>query len=499
MSRLFAPGSLAWLVLWDLRIRLREQGIGRAGLRSRLLYGALLLVLHAVAGLVLWAMLTRGRGFPPEQVLQLTSLLMLSLLFFMLMAAGLSGFRLLHAGRELTPLLISPVPFQRLLWMRVLGLVATTWAVSILLVMPIANMGAVLGHPVFLLAYPVTVALAVLTTAAVLLVVSLIVKLFGVARGRRVLQWLQALVPIGFVMASLSGQSGSGGSRGLETYAGLMRLPARALTGEPGALLPLLAFAALALGLAVRLARHSLLAVLQAPETLPSPPRERGPQALRFRLGLFRVLLLKEWRTILRDPRLAAALLVQPLLVVPAFYGALMQARFELAGLAAMAVFVSAQLSQYVANLMISAEEAPALLAAAPQARSRLIRLKCIAALLPILALMLVASSVLAWQDTWCGLVAALCCTGAAFCACAIEIVRPYPAPRRSFVQLGAARRMRDPLDILSIAVMQIGWTAGAWLLADRSLWGALLVFAMILVPFLEWWRDANRQSLLGY
>lgn len=499
MNRLWAPGGLAWLVAWDLRIRLREQGIGRAGPRSRWLYGALFLLLHAVAGLVLWSMLTRGHGLPPDQLLPLTSLLLLSLLFFMLMAAGLSGFRLLHAARELTPMLVSPVPFRRLLWMRVLGLVATTWSVSILLVMPIANMGAVLGHPVFLLAYPVTVALAVLTTAAVLLVVSLVVKVFGVARGRRVLQWLQALVPIGFVLASLSGRDGAGASRGLEAHAGLMRLPARALTGELGALLPLLLLAALALWLAVRLARHGLLAVLQAPEAMPAPRRAHGPASLRFRVGLFRVVLLKEWRTILRDPRLAAALLVQPLLVVPAFYGALMQARLELAGLAAMAVFVSAQLSQYVANLMISAEEAPALLASAPQARSRLIRHKCVAALLPILALMLVASAVLAWQDAWCGLVAALCCSGAAFCACAVEIVRPYPAPRRSFVQVGAARRMRDPLDILSIAVMQIGWTGGAWLLADRSLWGALLVFAMILVPFAEWWRDANRQALLGY
>lgn len=499
MSRLAAPGSLLWLLVWDLRIRLREHGRGRARWRAGLLYGAAAILLHAVAAVVLASMLARGRPLPQQELISLCGLLLLSLQFFMLMAAGLSGFRLLHAARELTPLLASPLPFARVLWMRVLGLVLTSWSVSILLVVPVANVGALLGSPRFLLAYPVTIAMAALTTAVVLLVVSGVVRRVGVARGRRLLQWLQALVPILFVLASFAGHGGSEAGRGLERQAWLMQLPARAVTGDRIALAALLALAAAALALAARLAAHALQAVLQAPEVPVAARAAEAGQPLRFQAGLLRLICLKEWRTILREPRLAAALLVQPLLVVPLFYGGLMRGQLELAGFATMAVLVAGQLSQYVANLMISAEEAPALLAGAPQPRSRLIRLKCVAVLLPIVVVMLLAAAVLAIEDPWCGLVAAACSTAAAFCACAVEVVRPYPAPRRSFVSVGTGQRWRDPLDLLGIAALQIGWASAAWLLARHSHWGALIVLAVLLVPFLQWWRDANRQTLLGY
>ncbi len=66
-------------------------------------------------------------------------------------------------------------------------------------------------------------------------------------------------------------------------------------------------------------------------------------------------------------------------------------------------------------------------------------------------------------------------------------------------MQVSAARRSRDPLDIVSVLAMQFGWTAAAWFLANGNLWGAGIVLLVLLVPFFEWWRDANRQNLLGY
>jgi len=499
-----APGSLPWLVLWDLRLRFRDQGFGSARRRTMLIYAAFILLTHAVAGLALWKLLDSPKAVPSDQLLHLNSLLLLTLLFFMLMAAGLSCFRLIFSGRELTLHLTSPIPFQRVLWMRVLGLVFTTWSISILLVAPVANMGAILGRPDFLLAYPVTIAIAMITVAAALLVMSLLVSLLGVPRARKILQIMQAVVPLSFVMLSVFGRHRQGGrptpgfSGGFETFSSVMALPARALTGDIVSLLSLSAIAVIAVLLSVRLARHGILTALQVPDAVP-PRQKAATGALRFRTGLFRVLLFKEWRTILRDPRIAGALLIQPLLVVPAFYSGLMHGRFKLDGAVAMAAFVAAQMSQYVANLMISAEEAPTLLGAAPLPRQRLILYKCAAALSPILALLMLAAIWVATQDLWSGLVCVICCLGAAFCACAVEIARPYPSPRRSFVQLNAARRKRDPLDILSVLMMQLGWTAGAWFLAERSLWGALIVFVVVLVPFFEWWRDANRQALLGY
>lgn len=500
-----SPGSLPWLVLWDLRIRIRALAIGRLRPVAVVLYSLFAIGMHAAAGLLLFGML--GRPMTGSSLLQLVGSMLLFLVFFMLMAAMLGGFQLTHAGRELTSYLGSPLPFARIVWMRVLSLVVGTWSAALLLAVPIANMGAILGHPVFLLIYPVTFGLAIAVSAVTLIFVAVVLRTLGVQRARRVLQLLQALVPLAFVLLSVSRRRDpvavSPATR-FDAFSGsasdLMAWPARALTGEWVPLLVLAAVSMALLWVSVRLARVSILAALQAPESGPS--RRAGPApAVRERFGrsLFANVLLKEWRTILRDPRLATSLLVQPLIVMPFFYFNLMHGRFRVAGAAAAATFASAQMSQFVANLMISAEEAPALLGAAPVARGRLIRYKCLAAMLPVGALMLLPALWLLAQDQWVGAVALVGVLGAGFCACAIEVVRPYPAPRRSFAQLQAARRRRDPLDILGVVAVQLGWTAGVWFLASRNLWGAAIVFGVLLVPFLQWWRDANRQSLLGY
>ena len=506
-----AAGSLPWLIRQDLRLAFRGMSLGRRRLWPYLLYGVFLIGLHAVAGLVLYAMLNSPTALSTERALQFSGVLLLSLEFFMLMAAMIGSFRLILAGRELSLHLASPLPFERVLWMRVVSLVFGTWAISILLVTPVANMGALLGEPLFLLAYPVTVMMAMLTLAVALTIVGLAVRLAGVVHARRVLQVVQALVPLGFVAVSLlsrdpqakpgdGGQGIAGG--GMAAYAHLVRLPALAMTGDLAALLAMSLLAVLSLWLATRLAAPAILQAVQSPDNAPSRKRDRqaGSEAMpRFRPGLLRVVMLKEWRTIVRDPRLAIALLAQPMLVVMFFYGNLFNGRYQLAAAVAATTFFAGQLSQYVSNLMISAEEAPTLLGASPRSRGQLVAYKCVAALTPVLLLMLLASSWAMAQNLWMGIVCLLCSFGAGFCACAVEVARPYPSPRRSFVQVSAARRSRDPLDIVSVLAMQFGWTAAAWFLANGNLWGAGIVLLVLLVPFFEWWRDANRQALLGY
>ncbi|WP_293388038.1 hypothetical protein [Nevskia sp.] len=506
-----AAGSLPWLVWQDLRLAFRGMSLGRRRLWPYLLYGGFLIGLHAVAGLVLYAMLNAPTSLSTERALQFSGVMLLSLEFFMLMAAMIGSFRLILAGRELSLHLSSPLPFERVLWMRVVSLIAGTWAISILLVTPVANMGALLGEPLFLLAYPVTVMMAMVTLALALFIIGLAVRLFGVVQARRVLQVVQALVPLGFVAVSLlsrdpQAKASDGGhgiaSSGLAAHAHLVRLPALAMTGDLTALLSMSLLAGLSLVLATRYAAPAILQAVQSPDN--APPRQRRQQASgetmpRFRPGLLRVVMLKEWRTIVRDPRLAIALLAQPMLIVAFFYGNLFKGQYQLAAAVAATTFFAGQLSQYISNLMISAEEAPALLGASPRSRSQLIAYKCIAALAPVLLLMLLASLWAMAQNLWMGIVCLLCSFGAGFCACAVEVARPYPSPRRSFVQVAAARRSRDPLDIVSVLAMQFGWTAAAWFLANGNLWGAGIVLLVLLVPFFEWWRDANRQNLLGY
>ncbi len=355
-----AAGSLPWLVGQDLRLAFRGMSLGRRRLWPYLLYGGFLIGLHAVAGLVLVAMLTAPTSLSTERALQFSGVMLLSLEFFMLMAAMIGSFRLILAGRELSLHLSSPLPFERVLWMRVVSLIAGTWAISILLVTPVANMGALLGEPLFLLAYPVTVMMAMVTLALALFIVGLTVRLFGVVHARRVLQVVQALVPLGFVAVSLlsrdpQAKSTDGGqgiaSSGLAAHAHLVRLPALAMTGDLTALLCMTLLAGLSLVLATRYAAPAILQAVQSPDN--APPRQRHQQTNsetmpRFRPGLLRVVMLKEWRTIVRDPRLAIALLAQPMLIVAFFYGNLFKGQYQLAAAVAATTFFAGQLSQYI-------------------------------------------------------------------------------------------------------------------------------------------------------
>ncbi len=501
-------GSLPWLVWQDLRVTIRAWGFGKSRLWALGLYALFIALLHGGAGIVLWAMFKSPKPMPIEKLLEFSGVLLLSLEFFMLMAALLATFRLILAGRELSLHLSSPLPFSRIMAMRTMSLIVSTWAISILLVTPVANMGALLGRPIFLLAYPVTVMLAMVTVAIALTVMALAVRLFGLVHARRVLQVVQAGVPLLFVLGSLVGRDPADpqpspedlklAGNGLSNWSGVLRLPALALTGDGEALVTMFLLATLSLIAAARFATPAVLLAVRSPDQA-APKQQRASKHLRFDTRLFRVVMLKEWRTILRDARLAIALAAQPLLIVAFFYGNLFSGEYKLAAAVAATTFFAAQLSQYISNLMISAEESPALLGGAPQTRSRLIAYKCIAALAPVLVMMVLAAIWAGSQDAWTGLVCLICGFGAGFCACAIEVARPYPVNRRSFVQVAAAKRNRDPLDIISVLAMQFGWTAAAWFLAIGSLWGAGIVLLVLLVPFFEWWRDANKQALLGY
>jgi ABC-2 type transport system permease protein len=504
-----APGGLPWLVFWDVRIRTRTYGFGGRPLLALLIYGGLIAAVHGGAWLLLRRFgLNRPIDLAAPALIAIYSELLLLLFAFMLMAAIASSFRLLHSGRALTLQLGSPLPFGRVLLAQVLSLVFSTWSIPLLFAIPVANVSALLGQPVLLLIYPVTIALAVCAQALTLLFASGLLRLFGVVRMRRLMPYIQAIVPLLIVTLNLfergnprSQTHNADFGQWFEILAAPMRLPARAIAGEPVALAALLAVAGLLLWLALRAASRGVRVALTTPDAVAAPAARRQSAAagLRFQRGLLRAMMLKEWRTTVREPRLAISLLATPLFVLPLFYSRLFTGQFSPSMAVVAALLATAQLCQRTANLTISAEEAPALLGSAPQARGRIIAYKCAAALLPVIALMSIAAAWIGYYDPWRGMVCFVCGLGASFCLCAIEVARPYPAPRRSFVQVTAGRRKRNPLDILAILFVELGWAAGAWFLAERSLWGALIVFGVLVVPFLQWWRDANKQSLLGY
>ncbi|MDE2149949.1 MAG: hypothetical protein KGJ55_08985 [Gammaproteobacteria bacterium] len=496
-----APGSLVWLVLWDLRVRWRSLGYTRIGLSSIAIYAAFFLLLHGAAAAIILE--PTNKFHTQAQALAVLAQWCLWGTLMMAMFGAVGLVRLLMAGPELALLLSSPLPLARVLWSRVLVFMVLVWSVNLMLAVPAADAGALLGHPRFLLAYPVSLALAALVAAGWLALAALLVRGLGVVRARQALWWLVGAMPVAWmVLVFVNAGAGNAGSDGTHSWTAraagvLMAWPARALTGDAGALAACLAVAALALWVVQRYAAAPFHASLLTPDA-PRARQARSARPMRWRSSLSLLFLSKEWRTILREPRLAVALFQQPLIALMFLYLSLQLSSLA-AGAAAAIAETAGLLASYLGSLTISAEEAPGLLAAVPVPRARLIRLKCVAVLAPVIAAVAAAALAVALADPWAGLVALACGCGAAFSATAVEVAAPYPFSRRSFTRVAHGRRHRSPLDLLSISVMILGWAAGAWFLAGHHWWGAGIVFLVILVPFWQWWRDINREAILGY
>lgn len=498
---MITPGSVLWLVLWQMKIHYRSGASLRRRWLVPVVYGGLFIGLHAIVGWLMALMLSRASDRLGNDLLVISATLLTLLFAFQLMAALAGSSRLLNARSELLPQLASPLPFARVLQAQVIVDVFRVWSISALFLLPIANMGLFFGRYSLLWLYPLTLALSVLAQALMLGLVAVLLAVFGSRGLRRAVPVAQLAVPVLMVGFNLWSQSDHRGANlDLQHLPEIMLLPARAAAGDLLALGVVITAAALTMALVLRgLGERFRQALIADDGAAGAPGRAASAAPLRFRAGLARALILKEWRTSLREPRLMLQIIVTPLWVVPLFYSRLFDARYTTSLAVFALVMIAAQLCQRFASLAISAEEAPALLAAAPQARSRLIAYKCAAAVLPALALLLLAALWIASRDLFSGVIALLCGAGATFSVCAIEVARPYPVARRSFVQVAARRRPRDPLDLLAMLMVELGWGGGAWCLAERKLWGAALVFLVIIVPFVQWWRDANRQNLLGY
>lgn len=486
-----APGSLSWLLLWDARLVLREFTFGRAPWISVALWGGFALVFHMVS----WLATVPGRAMPEAARLQLYVQLGGLIAALMLVGAVFAAFRMLFVGRDLALHLGAPLPFARVVAARVLAMVVSEWLLLGVFVFPSANVAALYGRPEMLLVYPMLLGLAAFATALALLLIVALVRALGAATARRALQWVQITLALLFVLPYLlRGRSGFWLLSGQLSLA--LGWPARALLGEPLPLLAWMSGAAALLAFSIAVAAAPLKQVLLGAE--PGQALTAAARAHRFRSGLLPGIALKEWRTILREPQLLGQLLFSAVAMVPICLSLVIRNGQDLPGLAASLVLMAAQLAQTLSRLAISAEEAPSLLGAAPVARSRLMMAKCLAVLAPLWAICLLSSAWLAWRDPLAAASAFLCAVAASFSAFAIEVCRPFPLSRRSYLRPRQVRR-RDPLDVLSILAMMAGWAWAAHFLAAHNPWGAAVVLAVILVPMWQWWREASPRSVLGY
>lgn len=482
MAALAPPGSLPWLVAHDVRVKAR----GRQGRWGRMIAIVLLAALPILGGAAM-AWRVRDGVDLPVPALGAVGAVLLGMLLVMVSSAYAHVLRLGRDRGELELLLTAPVPVARVVAARIAGVQAVVALPFLLLTGPFFLFSALFGHFWWLAGPLVVMANAVVATALALSIATLLDALLGPARAKLVAQ-ATGVCLAGGVFAL--GQAPNFAPKWFDAQLAFftqrppapLDWPAQAVFGQP---LPLLAVLVLALAAAYAAAAlaagHMEAAPVDPTAAQPAPPRRRP---VHFGSSAFAALFGKELKLLGRDPELMSQIGQQLVFMVPILALIFTDGQVTPQRLAAAGVFLAGALSSSLAWLVLCAEDAPDLIAAAPLARGVALRAKLAAALTPPL-LMVMALALLVLPKSPLAVAVMLPMALLAGLASAAMQVWTQPPARRSAFR----KRYRSSLLMAVGEFVLLGSVAGATRLALAGSWwtmAALAVPALMLAGV--WW-----------
>lgn len=486
MSR---PGSAWWLLRHELRLMwagaLGAKPGGRRGLDGKTIavWAVLVLMLHAAALVVLVEIPAIGAA-PSPAVAGRTSFLVLVAALFMMASAMKASSEALFERGDFDLLFSSPVSTRSIMAVRMAVVVGRVAGIYLFFLAPLAHVGLVLGRLHLLAIYPVTLALSALAAATAMLLTLALVRLCGARVARLVAQVLGPLFGAAlFIGAQLTHTRLR--EPALRAYAVLERwlapdaplgLAGRAALGEPAAI-ALLAGVALAALAASTALLHGFFArgVQLAAGSDRAARRRSGAPRLRFGRGLVRTIVVKEWTSIVRDPQLISQVLLQTLYLVPLAAAMFANSGPSVSTTTVAMVFLCASLVSALTWIVVSAEDAPDLLASSPADPALIARAKMLAVLLPVLTLAALPALWVAWTDGLRGLIMIAAIGLACASSAAIAFWFSRPAARAEFRSRARGNALSGVFDLLSTSA----WAATGYLLLfglDRPVWTWYLV-----------------------
>lgn len=468
-------GGVAWLLAFEARLAWRRV----AGERRRLALVAIVLfwvALHAPALSLAGRM--AGSGSPGLLVPSLGLLALVMLLAAVAAAFGLAAQGLFERA-DLALVASSPVPATKAWAARTLALAASVVAFPAYFVLPFAHAAAWHGVPAALAAYPALAALAVASAALAMLATLALARFAGARRGRVLAQIAGAIAGAGLFLAfqarnllpadtraAFDRWLASEDGRGWTGEASPLWWPARAFWGDPAPLFAIVAFAAITFPLAVRQAARA-----QAAGWLEPLPAERGrggeAPSPAFGGALARIVIAKEWRLVARDPRAILHLLLPLLYLLPLLVIAFREGDSRQL-LAPSVVVLAGFLAGGLAWLAASAEEAPDLLASAPQGAGRLFRLKLAASAMPALAVASPFVAAGAFRSPFEALVMSVTLAGSVAGSALVQFFGAEPGARRDLARNAQPGRLVALVEHVGAA----GWGGACWGALAGSAWG---------------------------
>lgn len=405
---MMAAQTLTWFARHELRLAWRDWAAMMAGGRTTreraitVIVLVFVVALHGFAYAILEPVLRDGAKASVQTYVVLTASLLTT--FSMMLSQAIEHVtRAFYARADLDLILSSPAPARHLFAVRMTAITATSAVMSALLLSPFVNMAALIDGPRWLSAYAVIAAMSAFSTAMALALAMLMFKTLGPKRTRAIAQVVAAIVGAALLIAiqaiavvtygNLSRLSVLTSPELLAAAPGfnsLVWIPARAMLGEAGAGLSLLAAAAALLFLSIhryadRFAGQAVAAAGTAEATEENARRARPYRAMTT----LQALRAKEWALLKRDPWLISQTLMQVLYLIPP---ALMLWRDMGTSsnapviLAPVLVMAFGQLAGGLAWLAISGEDAHDLVATAPVSLEAMTRAK-VEAVIAVIAL----------------------------------------------------------------------------------------------------------------
>ena len=392
-------------------------------------------------------------------------------LSMILAQAMVAAMRALYARADFELVFAAPVSPTAVLGSRALAVAFEGAATAALVLLPIANVAALVDGASWLAIYPWLLASA-LGSAGLGLVIALgFFAAFGPRRARLYLQVAAALIGASFIIAaqafSLLPEA---------TRAGIREGPSSIRRPAPGSIIAERSGSRRARRWARRATLRSgspaefsllLAAVAICGDRVASafamaqgvsPSGEARGRSRPFRGGVAASVRRKELRLIARDPWLLSQILLQVLYVLPISIvlarGGGVTGSIEVA-VPPSIVIIAAQLAGSLAWVMISGEDAPEFLASAPVTRKALDLYKLEAVALPIALLLVPPILALAWFSPRAAFVAAVFAAGAGASTAMLNFWRQAPARRGMVLR----RHSQSRLVALVELVLTIAWT----------------------------------------
>jgi len=482
------PGSTLWLLGHEIRLSWRGLVSGRRG-QIRLAVFGVLAVAFGIAGVPI-ALALRGFEMPISPLSILAGDFIGVVVFTLMLSQTLAGAAdALYARGDLDLLFSSPLDPRKTLTVRFASLAATAFTAFALLVSPALVPLAIFGHWRWLSLLLVLGALAMAASGAGLALSVGLFALIGPKRTRAAAQILAAIIGAIFFLASqlrtiMGARSSSVWTQLIATASDprlrlppLADWPLRAALGEP---LPLAVM--LLVGAAVFFTVTAWLSRRFAADAASAQGADAGLRRVSrgvagpFTGGVFASIFIKEVRLLGRDIALIAQVLLRVLYLLPVTFLLLRNAAghlaFALPGGAAAITFMAGQVGASLTWITVSAEESPELLQCSPASAALIRNAKLLAALAPLVLLLVVPLTIIAAAAPAAGLAAAAGASAAAYSAGLINAWYPTPGKRSDFL-----RRRRSGSTLIGLAYFMVS----ALIAAATGL--AALVSPLALIP----------------